>query len=61
MAVVKPRDMAEAGPGLQERLRCFVREALGGVKCPQQFDFRAELPREPTGKLMKRLLKAEYE
>lgn len=27
----------------------------------QQFDFRATLPREPTGKLMKRLLKAEYE
>jgi long-chain acyl-CoA synthetase len=46
---------------LRERLRKFVRDALGGIKCPQQFDFRSELPREPTGKLMKRLLKAEYE
>lgn len=34
---------------------------LGRVKCPQQFDFRATLPRDPPGKLMKRLLKAEYE
>lgn len=60
VAIVKPRDMADAGAELQERLRCFVREALGGIKCPQQFDFRLELPREPTGKLMKRLLIAEY-
>lgn len=45
---------------LSEELRCYVRQALGGVKCPQVFDFRASLPREATGKLMKRLLKAEY-
>lgn len=61
VAVVQPRVGVESGPGLAEALRRFVREGLGGVKCPQQFDFRATLPREPTGKLMKRLLKAEYE
>ena len=27
---------------------------------PRQIDFRAELPREPTGKLFKRLLRDEY-
>jgi acyl-coenzyme A synthetase/AMP-(fatty) acid ligase len=27
---------------------------------PRQIDFREELPREPTGKLFKRLLRDEY-
>lgn len=61
VAVVQPKTGVIITDELRERLRQFVREALGGVKCPQQFDFRTELPREPTGKLMKRLLKAEYE
>ncbi len=30
------------------------------MKCPRSIDFRAELPRHPTGKLYKRLLKDEY-
>jgi acyl-CoA synthetase (AMP-forming)/AMP-acid ligase II len=29
-------------------------------KCPRSVGFRAELPRHPTGKLHKRLLKDEY-
>ncbi|MFA7892185.1 acyl-CoA synthetase [Pseudomonas putida] len=61
VAVVQPKPGVIADAELSERLRQFVREGLGGIKCPQQFDFRNELPREPTGKLMKRLLKAEYE
>ena|SRR5476651_1597338 len=60
VAFVQSRPGVETGPDLAEALRRFVREGLGGIKCPQQFDFRATLPREPTGKLMKRLLKAEY-
>jgi acyl-coenzyme A synthetase/AMP-(fatty) acid ligase len=27
---------------------------------PRQIDFRPDLPREPTGKLFKRLLRDEY-
>ncbi|CAM3838451.1 Long-chain-fatty-acid-CoA ligase FadD13 [Pseudomonas reidholzensis] len=61
VAIVQPRRGVVGDTAFGERLRGFVRAQLGGVKCPQQFDFRAELPREPTGKLMKRLLKAEYE
>ncbi len=61
VAIVQPKPGVVVDDALSDRLRKFVREGLGGVKCPQQFDFRAELPREPTGKLMKRLLKAEYE
>ncbi|MGE7963242.1 acyl-CoA synthetase [Pseudomonas sp. NPDC089918] len=61
VAVVQPRVGVKGDAEFSELLRRFVRDALGGIKCPQQFDFRNELPREPTGKLMKRLLKAEYE
>ena len=35
-------------------------EHLADVKCPRSIDFREELPRHPTGKLYKRLLKDEY-
>ncbi|WP_419709699.1 acyl-CoA synthetase [Pseudomonas sp. NFX224] len=61
VAVLQLKAGVIGGDEFREQLRKFVRDALGGVKCPQQFDFRSELPREPTGKLMKRLLKAEYE
>lgn len=61
VAVVQPKAGVVPNDEFRERLKRFVKEALGGVKCPQQFDFRSELPREPTGKLMKRLLKTEYE
>ncbi|HEX7873372.1 MAG TPA: acyl-CoA synthetase [Sphingobium sp.] len=60
VAVVEPRDWADAGPALAEELMAYARERLGGVKTPRQIDFRAELPREPTGKLFKRLLRDEY-
>ncbi len=59
-AVVQPVDMAEAGPELERELIAFCREQLADVKCPRSVDFRAELPRHPTGKLYKRLLKDEY-
>ena len=29
-------------------------------KCPRSIDFEAEIPRHPTGKLYKRLLKERY-
>ncbi|MGK9066591.1 acyl-CoA synthetase [Stutzerimonas chloritidismutans] len=61
VAIVQPKPDVSGDDCLEETLRLYVREALGGVKCPQQFDFRAELPREPTGKLMKRLLRDEYQ
>jgi long-chain acyl-CoA synthetase len=59
-AVVQPIDMAEAGPELEQELIAFCRSQLADVKCPRTVDFRDELPRHPTGKLYKRLLKDEY-
>ena len=59
-AVVQPVDMAEAGPALAEELIAFCRAQLSHVKCPRSIDFEAELPRHPTGKLYKRLLRDRY-
>jgi acyl-CoA synthetase (AMP-forming)/AMP-acid ligase II len=59
-AVVQPVDMAAAGPSLEKELIAYCREHLADVKCPRSVDFREELPRHPTGKLYKRLLKDEY-
>ena len=59
-AVVQPRNMADAGPELAAELIAFCRENLSHVKCPRSIDFEAELPRHPTGKLYKRLLRDKY-
>jgi acyl-CoA synthetase (AMP-forming)/AMP-acid ligase II len=59
-AVVEPVLWSEAGPGLEAELIAHCREHLADVKCPRSVDFRRELPRHPTGKLYKRLLKDEY-
>jgi long-chain acyl-CoA synthetase len=60
LAIVQPLAGLTAGPALAEALGKYVRAALGGVKTPKGFEFRAELPREPTGKLMKRKLMDEF-
>jgi len=59
-AVVQPVEMAEADAALERELIAYCREHLADVKCPRSVDFRADLPRHPTGKLYKRLLKDEY-
>ncbi|MBS0220285.1 MAG: AMP-binding protein [Proteobacteria bacterium] len=59
-AVVQPRDMAKAGPALAEELIAYCRQHLSAIKCPRSIDFEAELPRHPTGKLYKRLLRDRY-
>ena len=59
-AVVQPVDMAAAGPALEAELIAFCRQHLSPIKCPRSVDFEAELPRHPTGKLYKRLLRDRY-
>ncbi|WP_163508469.1 AMP-binding protein [Fodinicola acaciae] len=59
-AVVQPVSMADAGPELAAELIAYCRERLAHYKCPLSVDFRPELPRLPTGKLQKRLLRDEY-
>jgi len=59
-AVVQPTDPAEAGPDLERELIDYCRQHLADVKCPRSVDFAEELPRHPTGKLYKRLLRDQY-
>ena len=62
-AVVQPIAMpadAAAADALGRELIAYCRTRLADVKCPRSVDFREELPRHPTGKLYKRLLKDEY-
>jgi acyl-CoA synthetase (AMP-forming)/AMP-acid ligase II len=59
-AVVQPREMAMANKELEAKLIAFCREHLSPLKCPRSIDFEAELPRTPTGKLIKRHLRDRY-
>jgi acyl-CoA synthetase (AMP-forming)/AMP-acid ligase II len=59
-AVVQPADMADAGPALEQELIAWCQERISKLKCPRSVDFEEELPRHPTGKLYKRLLKDRY-
>ncbi len=59
-AVVQPADGVEGTPELAAEIIAYCRDRLAHFKCPRSVDFRDELPRHPTGKLYKRLLKDEY-
>jgi long-chain acyl-CoA synthetase len=59
-AVVQPNDMAKVGEEFEMELIQFCRKHLSPIKCPRSIDFELELPRTPTGKLMKRLLRDRY-
>jgi acyl-coenzyme A synthetase/AMP-(fatty) acid ligase len=61
--VVQPVTMpatVDDAHALAAELIVYCRSQLADVKCPRSVDFREELPRHPTGKLYKRLLKDEY-
>jgi long-chain acyl-CoA synthetase len=59
-AVIQPMPGVEAGDALRADLLALCREQLAHYKCPRSIDFEAELPRLPTGKLYKRLLRDRY-
>ncbi len=59
-AVVQLAHPGNASPETERQLIAFCREHLADVKCPRSVDFVDELPRHPTGKLYKRLLRDQY-
>jgi long-chain acyl-CoA synthetase len=59
-AVVQLAAGTAADAATAEELMAYAREHIAHYKCPRSIDFRDELPRLPTGKLYKRLLKDEY-
>ena len=59
-AVVQPMPGIRPGPELAAELIAFCRARLAHLKCPRSVDFEEQLPRLPTGKLYKRLLRDRY-
>lgn len=58
--MVQPGSGFETGAELERGLIAYCRQHLAAVKCPKSIYFTAELPRLPTGKLYKRLLRDRY-
>jgi long-chain acyl-CoA synthetase len=59
-AVVVTIPGAGPGPALERELIDYCRARLAHFKCPKSVDFVNELPREPTGKLLKKKVRAHY-
>ena len=55
-----PHDPKRAGRELEADLIAYCKSRLSTIKCPRSIDFEAELPRTPTGKLVKRHLRDKY-
>ena len=56
-AIVVPR--AGSAPTADE-LIAFARQHIAGYKVPKSVDFADELPRNPSGKVLKRMLRSAY-
>lgn len=57
MAVIQPMPGATLEPDI---LRARLREVLAGYKVPRRIEFASELPREDSGKIFKRKLRAPF-
>ncbi|MFF0817476.1 acyl-CoA synthetase [Rhodococcus sp. NPDC003318] len=60
LAVIHAAPDATPGPELAEEITDFLRGTLARYKVPRRVEFSADLPRTPTGKLVKRTLKDRY-
>lgn len=59
-AVVQVMPGVSAGNDLAAELMEYCSQHLSRQKCPRSFDFEEQLPRLPTGKLYKRVLRDRY-
>ncbi len=59
-AVVQTMEGVAGTDELAEELLAFCRDQLAKIKCPKSVDFDPALPRHPTGKLYKRLVRDRY-
>ena len=59
-AVVQLMPGFEESPEVTEELMAYARERIAHYKAPKSIDFEERLPRLPTGKLYKRLLRDRY-
>jgi len=59
-AVVQPINDGDICDSLKEELISYCKQHLAFFKCPRSIDFDFELPRHPTGKLYKKLIRDRY-
>ncbi|MEE2057484.1 AMP-binding protein [Rhodococcus artemisiae] len=59
-AVVQLAEGVEPGPEVEQELLEYVRSKVSKFKAPRSIDFSDDLPRTPTGKLVKHKLRARY-
>jgi long-chain acyl-CoA synthetase len=59
-AVVEPVTGASAGPDLAADILASLDGRLSRMKWPRSIDFIVEMPRDPSGKLLKRRLREPY-
>jgi benzoate-CoA ligase len=63
MGLVKPKAFVVLKPGIEreahlaDNLKEFVRGRLASYKCPRWIEFVEELPKTPTGKIRRNLLR----
>ncbi|GGL12923.1 long-chain acyl-CoA synthetase [Nocardia jinanensis] len=60
-AVIEAQEANSAGPELAAELIEYCRSRLAHFKCPRAVDFVAELPRLPSGKILKRVIRERYD
>lgn len=60
VAVVEPADPSQDEDALREALNTHARERLARHQAPKQIDFRSDLPRTDTGKLVRRTIRERY-
>jgi long-chain acyl-CoA synthetase len=60
LAVIQPAEAGVDTDRLEQELRELCRAKLAGYKSPRAYRFAPELPRLPTGKLLKRRLREEF-
>ncbi|MEX5631520.1 acyl-CoA synthetase [Parafrankia sp. FMc2] len=58
LALVQPAPGVPPGPALAAELAEFLRGRIASYKIPRRFDFVADLPRTPTGKMAKKALQS---
>jgi long-chain acyl-CoA synthetase len=59
-AVVQPADGEQPGPGLAAEILASLEGRLAHMKWPKSVGFIDEMPRDPSGKLLRRRLRDEY-
>ncbi len=60
LAVVQPAPEATPGPELERELIAHTREHIAAFKAPRRVVFTDDMPRTPTGKLVKQKLRERY-